>query len=110
MKELFCPEDHDNKDSTKVLEKIAIFGAEAFISELLDEKKATYKYLSISGTEYSYEHCPDEVKKALLGCMATNDMAESSFAGVTAQLQCYGCIGMHNGTAVSDMKQNGFMS
>ena len=75
-----------------------------------NEKKATYKYLSISGSEYSYEHCPEDVKKSMLGKMASNDLDESSFAGVTAQVQCYGRIGMSAAAAVSDVGRNGFLS
>ena len=41
--------------------------------------------------------------------MATNNLAESSFAGMTAQVQVYGRIGMCNVAAVSDMACNGFM-
>ena len=107
-KELFMPSDPDNIDSTDLLEKVAAVGVQAMIDELLDEKKATYKYLSISGSEFSYEHCPDEVKKSMLGVMASNDLAESSFAGVTAQVQCYGRIGMCNAAAVSDAARNNF--
>ena len=75
-----------------------------------NEKKATYKYLSISGSEFSYEKCPEDVKKSMLGKMASNDLAESSFAGVTAQVQCYGRIGMSAASAVSDVVRNGFLS
>ena len=63
IKELFTPADPDNQSSTEMLEKVAAIGIQAIIDELLDEKKATYKYLSISGTEFSYEHCPAAVKE-----------------------------------------------
>ena len=63
FKELFSPENLDNQDSTDTLEKIAAIGITALVVELEDEKKATYKYLSISGSEFSYEHCPEDVKK-----------------------------------------------
>ena len=42
--------------------------------------------------------------------MAYNDLAESSFAEVTAQVQCYGRIGMSAAAAVSDVGRNGFLS
>ena len=42
--------------------------------------------------------------------MASNDLAEISFAGVTAQVQCYGRIGMSATAAVSDFGRNGFLS
>ena len=44
-----------------------------------------------------------------MGKMATNDHAESSFAGVTSQVQYYGRIGMHNAAAASDTARNGFL-
>ena len=46
----------------------------------------------------------------MLGKMASNYLAESSFAGVTAQVQCYGRIGMSAAAAVSDVGRNGFLS
>ena len=46
----------------------------------------------------------------MLGMMAVNDLAESSFAGVTAQVQCYGRIGMHAAAGVSDIQRNGFLA
>ena len=80
IKELFSPTNLGNKYSTEI---------QALIDELLDEKNATHKYLSISGSEISHEHCPDDLKRAMLGQWASNDLAENSFAGVTAQFQCY---------------------
>ena len=38
----------------------------------------------------------------MLGKAATNDFAESSFAGVTQQVVVYGTIGMHAAAAISD--------
>ena len=46
----------------------------------------------------------------MLGVVAVNDLAESSFAGVTAQVEVYGRIGMANAAAISDMARNGFLS
>ena len=46
----------------------------------------------------------------MLGQWASNDLAESSFAGVTAQVQCYSRIGMCNAAAVSDVARNGFLN
>ena len=63
IKELFTPTDPDYQDTTKMLEKVAAIAIQAILDELLDEKKATYKYLSISGPEFLYEHCPDSVKE-----------------------------------------------
>ena len=63
IKELFTLADPNNQSSIEMLEKVAAIGIQAILDKLLDEKKATYKYLSISGTEFSYEHCPDTVKE-----------------------------------------------
>ena len=41
--------------------------------------------------------------------MASNDLVESSFAGVTAQVQCYGMIGMSGAATVSKVAQNEFL-
>ena len=84
IKELFLPTNLDNQDSTEMLETIITIVTQALIDELLDDNKATYKYMSISGSEFSHEHCPYDVKRAMLGQWASNDLAESSFAGVTA--------------------------
>ena len=50
------------------------------------------------------------MKKSMLGKMVNNDIAESSFAGVTSQVQTYGRIGMCNAAAISDMSINGYLS
>ena len=93
-----------------MLEMISTIGIQALIDELLDKNKSTYNYLSISGSEFSHGHCPDDVKRAMLGQWASNDLSESSFAGVTAQVQCYGRIGMSNAAAVSDVARNGLLN
>ena len=42
--------------------------------------------------------------------MVTNDLAESSFAGVTYQVQTYGRIGMCNTASISDISRNEYLS
>ena len=42
--------------------------------------------------------------------MASNDLSESSFAGITVRVQCYVRIGMSAAAAVSDVGKNGFLS
>ncbi len=94
--ELFRPMDKDNKDSTPLLENLIAIAAQAWIDELFDPKKATFQYLSESGSDYCWSHYLDEVKMALMGKMAVNDRAKSSFAGIKAQMQDYGWIGLAN--------------
>ena len=55
IKELFSPTNLDNQDRTEMIETITTIGIQALIDELLDEKKATYKYLSILGSKFSHE-------------------------------------------------------
>ena len=58
VNELFSTENLDNQDSKNNLEKIAAIGIAELVVKMENEKKATYKYLSISGSEFFYEHCP----------------------------------------------------
>ena len=67
-----------------------------------------WKYLSISGSHFSYQGCPPSVRNELLGRDATNDRSESALGGTTHQLQQYGRIGITNAAAMSDAKTNGY--
>ena len=82
--------------------------ADAIIAELRNSKKATYKYLSESQSECCWACCSEHRKNALLGNKATNEEAESTLGGATAQLQKFGRIGLASMAAVSAMKRNGF--
>ncbi len=109
IKELFSPTNRTNKSSTIFLEKVAASAVKAYLCELEDPKKATRKYISAFGSEFSYDHCSNEGKNAMMGKMAVNDLAKSSFAGVTDQLQVYGRVGMHSAAAVGDIGRNHFL-
>ena len=50
VNELFSPENLDSQDSIEALEKIAAIGIAALVVEMENEKKATHKYLYISGS------------------------------------------------------------
>ena len=56
IEELMTPSNCDNKKSTLMLEKIARIGIQALRDELEDKKKTTYKYLSISSSNFSFDH------------------------------------------------------
>jgi hypothetical protein len=105
-KELFHPSDNTNKATDSRLVELAPVAAQALLDELHDEKKATYKYLSISESEYCVLGCPSEVQKALCGLEATNNMSESALGGATRQLQQFGRISISNAAAVSDAERN----
>ena len=93
-----------------MLDTLGTISVKAMIKGLEDKTKATYKYLSFSGTEYSWEHLPETTKKSVLGKILTNDLSEISFAGVTFQVQIYGRIGMCNSEAISEISRNGYLS
>ena len=109
LKELFTPVGQDNKDTTPILENLAVVAADRWIEELLDPTKVMYMLMSESGGAYSWDVASDELKKSLFGLMAVNDLAESAFGGLTDQLEVFGRIGLANAVAVSDMQRNGYM-
>ena len=109
IKELFTLPDSDKQNSTNVLEKLNVIGIQELLDDLEEEKKATYKYLSISVSEFLWEHYPPDVKKAMLGKMASNNLSEISFKVVTAQVKYYARIDMCRASAVSDTVNNGFL-
>ena len=108
-RELFHPTDRDNKECTPYLEEYVVIAAKRWITELTDPTKGTWLLLSESEGKLSWDHSSEDLKKALEGMVAVNDLAESSFAGVTAQVQVFGRVGMANAAAVSDMSRNGFL-
>ena len=59
---------------------------------------------------HSWDGSSDELKESFIGMMAGNNLAESAFGGVTAQLEVFGRVGLANAVAVSDIQKNGFLS
>ena len=108
--ELFYPTIEDNQDSTDLVKELAVVAAKAYLDELHDKNKASYKYLSSSHCSFSYTHCPDEIKEEMKGKMATNDVAESSFGAVTNQMQTFTRIDIAGAAAVSDPRRNKFLN
>ena len=92
-----------------MIEDLGVVSATRWEQDLPDPKKATYPLMSESGAEYSLDGSSNDLKEALLGFMAVNDLAESSFAGVTAQLQVFVRIGMSSAATISNMARNGFL-
>jgi len=107
-KELFHPSDPTNAATHERLVQLARVAAQGILDELHDQKKATWKYLSISGSHFSYQGCPKEVKEGLYCREATNDRSESALGGTTHQLQQYGRIEIANAAAISDARTNGY--
>ena len=75
-----------------MLEDLGVVAATSWVQELLKPKKVTYPLMSESGAEYSWYELSEDLKEALLGFMTMNDLAEISFADVTAELQVFGQI------------------
>ena len=65
--------------------------------------------MSKYGANYSWDGLSDDLKEAMLGFMAVNDLSESSFAGVTAKLQIFVQIGMSGAASIGNMARNGFL-
>ena len=110
-KRLFHPTKQSDVETTGKVIELSGEATEALVCELLDEKKATYKYLSVSESEYSAAH--DNFKsrqETLLGVHAANNEAESVLGGITSNVQKYGCINLSSAGAVSDTKWNKFLS
>jgi hypothetical protein len=107
-KELFHTSHVTNAATDEHLVELAKVAAAGILDELHDEKKATWKYLSVLGSPLSYQGCPADVKENLKGREATNDRSEGALGQTTHQLQKYGHIDLTNAAAVSDAKTNGY--
>ena len=46
MKELFAPEDQDNKNTTPILEELAVIAIKAWHAKMVDPNYVTWKLLS----------------------------------------------------------------
>ena len=108
-KEPFSPTYQDNKYSTQMIEDLVFLAATRWVQDLLDPKKVTYPLMYESRAEYSWDGSSDDLKEALLGFMAVNDLADTSFSGVTDHLQVFGRIEMASSTAIGYMARNGFL-
>ena len=62
VKELFTPEDQDNKNTIPILEELAVVMAEAWIAKMVDPHWVTWNLLSELGGEYSWEGSSDRLK------------------------------------------------
>ena len=107
--ELFSPTSLTNVRTSEMLIVLAKTAAKTIYDKLRDELKATFKYLSISGSEYSWNGCGEARKKALLGKKATNDEAESALGGMTSNIQRYERINISCAGAIRDAKRNKFL-
>ena len=82
----------------------------AILDELRDKQKATHTFLRSMDGVNCWEKMSEEEKNFGVGKMAVNDPAESSFGGVTRQLQCHGRINLTSATGVDQCKRNNLFS
>jgi hypothetical protein len=81
--------------------------APAVIQQIEDPKKALSDYASAVDGKFSWGQTSEDEHIASIGKNATNDPAESPFAQLTRQLQCYGrVLGIH-ASAVGHARING---
>ena len=106
---LFRPTRKTDKDTRQRVIELAKTASDTLITELHDEKKATYRYLSASNSDMCYKNCSEDKKNAFLGKKATNDEAESTLGATTHVIQKCGRIDIANAGAVSDLNRNGFV-
>jgi hypothetical protein len=105
--ELFYPTREENIATNEMVKVMACEVAECMLDELRDPKKATSDYLSSAGGKFSWGKTTEDEHYACLGKMATNDPAESTFASLTRQLQCFGrVLGVH-ASAIGQARVNG---
>ncbi len=109
LKNLFSPNREADTPTTDKVYELWSIAVTTIIAELLDQNKATYKYLSISKSEFSYSYLTDEKQQLLMGIRETNDEAESVLGGATANIQRYGRISLSGAGAVGDMKHIAFL-
>ena len=81
--ELFNPTNKTNIDTTTRVVELGTVAMTTLLREFHDPKKVSHKYFSVSKSEFSWEHCPEQIKQATLGVMAVNDVAESALGGCT---------------------------
>ncbi len=106
LKNVFSPHREADRNMTERLHELGLIAVMAIITELLDKKKTTYKYLLISELEFSYNYSTEDHKQSLMSIRATNDEAESVLGGATANIYGYGHISLSGARAVGDIKRN----
>ena len=104
--ELFNPTNETNIDTTTRVVELGTVAMVTLLREFHDPKKASHKYFSVSKSEFSWEHCPERIKRATLGVMAVNDVAESALGGCTRNVQTGNRIHLSSAAAISDAKRN----
>ena len=106
-KELFDPEEPSNVETEYLMNDLGKIIAQTILKELRDPNKATHNHLSSAGGIYSWINCTELEKRAGVGVHATNNVAESSFGGLTEVLTNHSTVGFTSAGAMSMTRQNG---
>ena len=88
--ELFYPTREENIATNEMVKVMGCEVAECMLDELRDPKKATSDYLSSTRGKFSWGKTTEDEHYACLRKMVMNNPAESTFASLTCQLQCFG--------------------
>jgi hypothetical protein len=67
LKSLFSPRREADIMTTDRVHELGSIAASTIITELLDQNKATYKYLLVSKSEFSHGYSTEERKQSLIG-------------------------------------------
>ena len=106
-KELFTPDDPSNVDTDYLMNEMGAIFSETILKELRNKNKATHDHLSSLDGMHSWKMATELEKKAGLGITATNNVAESSFGGLTQVLTNHSTVGLTSAGAIAMTRQNG---
>jgi hypothetical protein len=96
--ELFNPTNETNIDTTTCVVELGMVAMTTLLREFHDPKKASHKYFSVSKSEFSWEHCPEQIKQATLGVMAVKMLLRVLWEGGNR-------IHLSSAAAISDAKR-----
>ena len=80
------------------------------VDKMTTKTKGAWWLLSESSCEYSYDHLSNETKDILMEMLTINNHSNPLFAGVSAQVQAFGIIGLANAAFISGMKRKFLLS
>ena len=105
--ELFNPADPRNVETDRVKDDIGFVVAETLLKELSDEKKETHEHLSMNNGMHSWNRTSEAENEAGKGLFANNNASESSFGGLTNQVETYSMTSVTNTGGRAIERQNG---
>lgn len=106
-KELFYPEREASKETSVYMKELGEVAASAFLRELRDPRKVTHQYLTSQNGRKCWRNTSEAEKKKAVGIRAVNDPCESSFGGLTNELETFSTIKIQHAGAVDQVRRNG---